>query len=474
LQLDGYIRVSRVGGREGESFISPAEQRDRIAAWARSRDVAIDQWHSDLDETGGKLERPGLDAALDRVRNGQSGGIVVARLDRFSRAGVADALNVIDEIHEAGGQLAALDLGIDPTTPFGEFAMTIMLGLARMERRRIGEAWQVAKRRAVERGVHFQAPFGYLKGDDGRLSPGPHAHLVRELFQRRARGDSWSQLERWMNSTGVEPLRARRWAYGTLTAMLANRAYLGEAHNAGHVLEGAHQAIVDPPLFNAVQTGRAVAAARGDGALLTGLIRCAGCRHRMTINYGAEGAPRRAYRCRRQHGEGECPEPAVVRAHLIEPHVVERFLAHYGDVGARGAEATEELQAAATAAETAELELEAFVSDTRLREALGHDRYVSAVEVRARQAEEARAALDAARGRAGAVQVMHLSKSWDTLTTEQRRRLLAAGIDAVFLRRTGNPRAPIADRTRILWRGEANDDLPGRNIRTLELRPYKW
>jgi site-specific DNA recombinase len=136
LQLDGYIRVSRVGGREGESFISPAEQRDRIAAWARSRDVAIDQWHSDLDETGGKLERPGLDAALDRVRNGQSGGIVVARLDRFSRAGVADALNVIDEIHEAGGQLAALDLGIDPTTPFGEFAMTIMLGLARMERRR--------------------------------------------------------------------------------------------------------------------------------------------------------------------------------------------------------------------------------------------------------------------------------------------------------------------------------------------------
>jgi hypothetical protein len=34
MRLDGYVRVSRVGGREGESFISPEVQRDRIAAYA--------------------------------------------------------------------------------------------------------------------------------------------------------------------------------------------------------------------------------------------------------------------------------------------------------------------------------------------------------------------------------------------------------------------------------------------------------
>ena len=30
LQLDAYVRVSRVGGRGGDSFISPEQQRDKI------------------------------------------------------------------------------------------------------------------------------------------------------------------------------------------------------------------------------------------------------------------------------------------------------------------------------------------------------------------------------------------------------------------------------------------------------------
>jgi DNA invertase Pin-like site-specific DNA recombinase len=41
--------------------------------------------------------------------------------------GVADALRLVEQITEAGGSIAALDLGLDPTTSFGEFGMTIML-----------------------------------------------------------------------------------------------------------------------------------------------------------------------------------------------------------------------------------------------------------------------------------------------------------------------------------------------------------
>src|SRR3954452_15777574 len=97
MRLDGYVRVSRVGGREGESFISPAVQREQIKRWASLRGVAIGKWHTDLDVSGGKLERPGLDAAMARIRAGKTGGLAVARLDRFSRAGVADALKVVEE-----------------------------------------------------------------------------------------------------------------------------------------------------------------------------------------------------------------------------------------------------------------------------------------------------------------------------------------------------------------------------------------
>lgn len=50
---------------------------------------------------------------------------------------MGEALAVIKEMNEiAPGQLAILDLGIDPATEFGEFGLTILLALARMQWRR--------------------------------------------------------------------------------------------------------------------------------------------------------------------------------------------------------------------------------------------------------------------------------------------------------------------------------------------------
>src|SRR5919204_3799051 len=174
------MSASTPSGRAGETFISPKIQREQIEKWAALRGVEIGQWHEDFDQTGGKLSRPGLDSIMRRIRAGQTRGVAVARLDRFSRAGVADALKVVEEIHAAGGEIAAVDLGVDPMTPFGEFAMTLMLGLARMERRRIAENWLEAQRRAVARGVHIasRTPTGYIRGDDGRLVRDPEAAPV--------------------------------------------------------------------------------------------------------------------------------------------------------------------------------------------------------------------------------------------------------------------------------------------------------
>jgi hypothetical protein len=39
---------------------------------------------------------------------------------------VTDALRAVEEIHNAGGEMAAVNLG-NATTAFGEFAMTLML-----------------------------------------------------------------------------------------------------------------------------------------------------------------------------------------------------------------------------------------------------------------------------------------------------------------------------------------------------------
>ena len=46
---DGYIRVSRRAGREGESFISPELQRKKIADWAKLHEVEILNWWEEID-----------------------------------------------------------------------------------------------------------------------------------------------------------------------------------------------------------------------------------------------------------------------------------------------------------------------------------------------------------------------------------------------------------------------------------------
>src|SRR5690242_3574271 len=111
---DGYLRVSRVGKRKdkGASFISPAEQRAAIESWAKANKTTIVDWHEDLDQSGGTLNRPGFNAALKRCRSGLTGGIVAAKLDRLTRS-VSGLAALLDDAQEHGFNLVALDIGLD-------------------------------------------------------------------------------------------------------------------------------------------------------------------------------------------------------------------------------------------------------------------------------------------------------------------------------------------------------------------------
>jgi hypothetical protein len=53
LWIDGYVRVSRVGSRRGERFISPAVQRELIESWATMHGARVLHVFEELDESGG-------------------------------------------------------------------------------------------------------------------------------------------------------------------------------------------------------------------------------------------------------------------------------------------------------------------------------------------------------------------------------------------------------------------------------------
>ena len=89
MRLDEYRRVSQVNGREGEGFQSPELQSKSIAAYASVHGHTVTPNPVELDVSGGKLKRPILDKIIARIRNGESDGIIVNDLDRYSRGRTA-------------------------------------------------------------------------------------------------------------------------------------------------------------------------------------------------------------------------------------------------------------------------------------------------------------------------------------------------------------------------------------------------
>src|SRR5437867_2921139 len=83
LPLDGYVRVSRVGKREGDGFISPKVQEDAIREWAKRNGVRVEMQPHELNVSGGKMDRPVFNTIMRRIASGESGGFVVYKLDRF-------------------------------------------------------------------------------------------------------------------------------------------------------------------------------------------------------------------------------------------------------------------------------------------------------------------------------------------------------------------------------------------------------
>lgn len=475
MRLAGYIRVSKVMGREGNAFHSPDLQRQQIEQWAALRGVEISEWFTDLDQSGGKIDRPAFEQALQRVESRDVDGIAVAKLDRFARS-VPGAYEALKRIQAADGVLSSVAEAIDPTTPFGKFSLTVMLAMGELELDRITDNWKAIRKRVNDRGVHqSRPPFGYERGPDGVLVPSVHAPLLKELFQRRAIGESWTALATWLNTTAARPKLAAVWTPRVLKTITRNDAYLGVARHGEFRNENAHEALVSPALFEAAKGEMLGQSVSAKGNLLASLCRCAGCSYRMACqSYVRDGNKRRQYRCKKYHGSGKCEHSATIDAPSFEPWVIEQFFSYVGDMQMRRLPSESiDYVAAQEAVEAAERALVEFRDDPDLLHILGREKFLEGMKVRMDAltlAERERQRLIAEASELTLPDAASLKAAWDGHSTEDRRKLLGAAIDAIFIR-TG--RGDISERVRILWRGQAPADLPSRG-KSAPMRPYTF
>lgn len=447
--VDIYVRVSSVGGRE--HLISPDEQERSAREEAARHGLTVGKVLVDLDESGGKLDRPGLQEALRRVESGESCGVVVAWLDRLSRDS-EHAHGLVRRISEAGGRIYAPDAPADWTTPEGELQAGIVFAFAQYVRKRARAGFERAKAQAIARGIHVanRAPVGYVKGDDRRLAVDERvAPFVREAFAMRAAGSGPAEIGDYLAANGVRTSQgASAWSRQAVKALLSNRVYLGELRygtDDRFFNPAAHEPLVDLGLWLSAQSPKREARTNKTDHLLAGIARCAGCGYSTQFTQSSPGR-KDVYRCIVRHAGGTCPSPARFPAAELEAMAVDAFFQQVDDIVAASEPVESDLAPLRDEVEKKERLVERWLSP-ETQEAVEDDAVWRAGLAERRQAVDVarRELWEAEKASAPdprATTLARLSERWADLPVAEQRGFLSDVFDAIVLGR--DPRVAVA------------------------------
>ena len=432
----GIVRVSQTRGREGDSFHSPDQQRERIEqACARERLKLIDTFE-ELDVSGGKPldKRLKLRQAVEAVEDGRADVIVVAYFDRLVRSMRIQA-EVVERVESAGGRVLAVDSGY--ITDAGEGWLDgAMLGLiAEHQRRSTRLRLRDTQERAVARGATPWAriPLGYTRAN-GTLTPDPSAvPIVQRVYAMRLEGASLNEIREMLKSHGIT--RSQR----GVQEMLSSRVYLGEVRFGKFENPDAHAAIIDPEVWNRVQ---ALFVPRGprprSNRLLSraGVLRCGSCGAALVAMKFPNGRNPEypIYRC---PSNSDCPGHVTISAEIVERHVVgetKRLLSNLKGVAAAAGSIAEARAALDAAQKALDASIRALTAAGVLEEPAAVDEVKRLREARDTAEDAYRAELDADSSRRV---IVTASDDWDAMTLDAQRDLICAAISRVVVGKGG-------------------------------------
>ena len=452
----GYVRVSFVGGREGDAFRSPRDQEAAIREWAARRNEPVEMLPPELDQSGAATDRPVLTEAIARIERGEARGLVVAYLSRAAR-NVRLLLDLDERIRRAGGKLVSVaEETFDPTTPVGGFGRTVLAAVAQLELDMHRERFERLREDTVARGVWARrvVPRGYRRNPHTRrLEPDPEwAPIVVRAFERAAAGAPTLELARMLRLT---PSGARQ--------LLRNRVYLGELRIGRYVNPDAHPPLVGEGLWLAAQRRPARTTERAGVRLLSGLVRCRSCGHVM-VSSGS------VLRCQIHHSQGDCPAPAAITRTHLERHVERTVVAHLEGLMLVGEPRTDIRERIERELERARRELHGFLAAT---EFAGADPATvgGALKQRLERVQRLEHQLAALASPVGVR--LPVPDAWRQMPVERRNHLLRHLLETVAVRPAGRGRrVPIAERTRIVLRGAGV--VPGRHRWVMPIAPLRW
>jgi DNA invertase Pin-like site-specific DNA recombinase len=147
--IGAYIRVSS----KSQNLSS---QRDAIARAARARGVQIAEWYS--ERVSSQNERPELARLKCDARGGRLSKVYVFRLDRLSRGGICETVNLIHELRDHGCAVESIGDGFSFEGPAADVVLAVLAWAAEMERSAIRERIASARARVEASGGSWGRP----------------------------------------------------------------------------------------------------------------------------------------------------------------------------------------------------------------------------------------------------------------------------------------------------------------------------
>ena len=340
-----YVRVST-----DEQASSAEAQESGALAWCAAQGHAVVATYRDIGHSGAEwVRRRGLlDLQFDAGRSPRPWDILVVRdLDRLGRdqarlplllATLAD--HDMRVVEWSTGRAVELDV-------VGRMVAGVRAAMAELERESIAHRTRTALRQKAERGLNVGgAAYGYSRRRDPDgvrdVIDEAEAVVVREVYQRAARGESVRAIARDLNARGVPSPRAGKrgtgtWAPSALWEIVRNPRYrgrivwgeVGARYKGGtrHAVDRADTverdapelAIVDPVTWQRAQSdanpvrvaqGRAMRRGAEPRHLLIGLAVCDGCGGPIgSARQLSGGVSVPAYCClwHRDRGDAVCP-----------------------------------------------------------------------------------------------------------------------------------------------------------------------
>ncbi|MGI5178640.1 recombinase family protein [Dactylosporangium sp. CA-152071] len=245
-----YVRVSSLMGRGGDDFHSPEVQLSamrRATAGMQEVDVV-----DDIDESGTDFNREGIDKIRAMAQARQIDAIAVYDVSRFGR-NVLESLLVLQELAGFGVTIISASEHIDTSTPAGEMMLINMLNLAQYRAKEIGRGWSNTINQRAQKGLHHGRPLGYTRVNK-RMVPDPVVGpAMSEAFRRYARGEEISAIAGYLAAVRGRPVHT-----SNLKKAFRSLVYRGHVIEAGLVLPGLHEPLVDEDTWQSVQDRLAV------------------------------------------------------------------------------------------------------------------------------------------------------------------------------------------------------------------------